>query len=469
MPVPVVPVPVRPVPVRPVPPGPAEEIDALTIRDDPLRFLGELTARHGALSSHRTGGERVYVLNSPELARRVLKDDYPSYTKAGTPDDHMLSPLLGDGLLTSNGETWARQRHLCAPSFRRAAVEEFGSLMTAAAADLADRWGAAADRQQNVRVDHDLTSLTLRIVVAALLGSDQADLGPGFGRAVDAINRFIGHYDGVSPMTGDLAARRDAYAAAERFLRGVVGLLIAARRLSGDPSGGPSGGHGDLLAAMMGSGRPDQNQLDQKLSDRELYDQVLTMVMAGHETTAKALTWTLHVLAGQPEVADAVRRELRAVLGGRLPTAADLPALGLTRRVVDEVVRLYPPVWLISRRATRDTELGGYPVPEGALVCISPWTLHRIPDWWPDPERFDPDRFLPGPAEARPSHAYLPFGGGPRVCIGQAFALTEAVLVLATILPRLSLAHVPGAPVEPEALVTLRPRNGLVMSVRRQS
>jgi enediyne biosynthesis protein E7 len=437
--------------VLPVPPGPADEIDAVAIRSDPLRFLSELTSRHGALCSHRTGGERVYVLNRPELARRVLKDDYSSYTKAGTPDDHMLSPLLGDGLLTSNGETWARQRHLCAPSFRRAAVEEFGSLMTGAAADLADRWGKAADLQQNVRVDHDLTSLTLRIVVAALLGSDQADLGQGFGRAVDAINRFIGHYDGVAPMTGDMAVRRDAYAAAERFLRGVVGLLIAARRLSG--------GHEDLLAAMMGS----------ELSDRELYDQVLTMVMAGHETTAKALTWTLHVLAGQPDIASAVRGELLMVLGGRMPTAADLPALGLTRRVVDEVVRLYPPVWLISRRATRDTELGGYLVPEGALVCISPWTLHRNPACWPDPERFDPDRFLDGAAAGRPSHAYLPFGGGPRVCIGRAFALTEAVLVLATILPRLSLAHVPGAPVEPEALVTLRPRNGLVMSVRRLS
>jgi enediyne biosynthesis protein E7 len=437
--------------VLPVPPGPADEIDAVAIRSDPLRFLSDLTSRHGALCSHRTGGERVYVLNSPELARRVLKDDYTSYTKGGTPDDHMLSPLLGDGLLTSNGETWARQRHLCAPSFRRASVEEFGSLMTGAAADLADRWAQAADLGQNVRVDHDLTSLTLRIVVAALLGSDQADLGQGFGRAVDAINRFIGHYDGIAPMTGDMAARRDAYAAAERFLRGVVGLLIAARRLSG--------GHADLLAAMMGSG----------LSDRELYDQVLTMVMAGHETTAKALTWTLHVLAGEPGIASAVRDELRLTLGSRMPTAADLPALGLTRRVVDEVVRLYPPVWLLSRRATRDTELGGYPVPSGALVCISPWTLHRNPDYWPDPERFDPDRFRPGAVAARPSHAYLPFGGGPRVCIGRAFARTEAVLVLATILPRLSLAHVPGAPVEPEALVTLRPRNGLVMSVRRQS
>jgi enediyne biosynthesis protein E7 len=437
----------------PVPPGPADEIDAAAIRSDPLRFLSDLT-KYGTLCSHRTGGERVYVLNSPDLARRVLKDDYTSYTKAGTPDDHMLSPLLGDGLLTSNGETWARQRHLCAPSFRRAAVEEFDSLMTAAAADLADRWGRAADVQQKIRVDHDLTSLTLRIVVAALLGSDQADLGQGFGRAVDAINRFIGHYDGMAPMTGDMAARRDAYVAAERFLRGAVALLIAARRLSG-----PAGHHDDLLAAMMDSGG---------LSDRELHDQVLTMVMAGHETTAKALTWTLHVLAGQPQIAGAVRDELRLVLGGRVPSAADLPALGLTRRVVDEVVRLYPPVWLISRRATRDTELGGYPVPGGTLVCISPWTLHRNPAYWPDPERFDPDRFLADAAAIRPSHAYLPFGGGPRVCIGRAFALTEAALVLATILPRLSLERIPEVPVEPEALVTLRPRNGLVMSVRRQ-
>jgi cytochrome P450 len=156
------------------------------------------------------------------------------------------------------------------------------------------------------------------------------------------------------------------------------------------------------------------------------------------------------------------------VLGGRLPTAADLLALGLTRRVLDEVIRLYPPVWLISRRAIRDTELGGYLVPAGTLICISPWTLHRNPADWPDPERFDPGRFLPEAAAARPSHAYLPFGGGPRVCIGQTFALTEAALVLATILPRLSFAHLSGVPVEPEALVTLRPRNGLVMSVARR-
>lgn len=439
--------------VLPVPPGPAGEIDAATIRRDPLRFLAAMTAEYGALCSHRTGGERVYLLNRPDLVRRVLKDDYQAYTKAGTPDDHMLSPLLGDGLLTSNGEAWERQRHLCAPSFRRSAVEDFGSLMTAAAADLADRWGDAADSGQPLRVDHDLTSLTLRIVVAALLGNDQVDLGRGFGQAVDAINRFIGHYDGSAPMTGDMAVRRDAYIAAQRFLRGVVGLLIAARRMTG-PALHPD----DLLAAMMRDG---------KLSDAELYDQVLTMVMAGHETTAKALTWTLHVLAGQPEVADAVQRELRRTLDGRLPTAADLPALSLTRRVIDETIRLYPPVWLISRRTTRDTELDGYPVPEGTLICISPWTLHRNPAYWPDPERFDPDRFLPAAAAARPGHAYLPFGGGPRVCIGRAFALTEAALVLATILPGLRLAHVPGAPVEPEALVTLRPRHGLVMNATR--
>jgi cytochrome P450 len=439
--------------VLPVPPGPADEIDPLLIRRDPLRFLSDMTAEYGALCSHRTGGERVYVLNDPGLVRQVLKDDYTSYTKAGTPDDHMLSPLLGDGLLTSNGETWERQRHRCAPSFRRSAVEEFDTLMTAAAADLADRWGRAADAGEPLRVDHDLTSLTLRIVVAALLGSDQVDLGRGFGQAVDAINRFIGHYDGSAPMTGDMAVRRDAYLAAQRFLRGVVGLLIAARRMTG-----PAARADDLLAAMMRDG---------KLSGAELYDQVLTMVMAGHETTAKALTWTLHVLAGQPEVAAAVHRELRLVLGGRPPTAADLPQLSLTRRVIDEVVRIYPPVWLISRRATRDTELGGYPLPAGTLICISPWTLHRNPAYWPDPERFDPDRFLPAAVAARHGHAYLPFGGGPRVCIGRAFALTEAALVLATILPRLSLAHVPGLPVEPEALVTLRPRHGLVMHATR--
>lgn len=431
------------------PPGPLHELALDELRDHPLEFLTDLTERHGDLCSHVTGGETVYVLNRPDLAQHVLRDRYTDYTKAGTPDDLMLSPLLGDGLLTSSGETWARQRKQCAPAFRRAEVESFDEVIVRAATDLVRQWERRADLGEPVRVDHDLTALTLRVVVAALLGVDLTELGNGFGQAVDAVNRFFGHHDGTVPGP-EMRELHHGYLQAKAFLDRVVRVVVAARRFSVDV---PST---DLLGKMLGSS-----------SDGELHHQVLTMIMAGHETTAKALSWTLHLLALHPSQAAAVRAELATTLGGAAPTAADLPRLVRTRQVIDEAIRLYPPVWLISRRAVTDDVIDGYRVPAGSLVCISPWTLHRHPAFWDRPAEFLPSRFEPAAAAMRPSHLYLPFGGGPRICIGQAFALVEATLVLATLLPHIEVTHVPDHPVEPEALVTLRPRHGLLMDVRR--
>ncbi|MDI5973541.1 cytochrome P450 [Streptomyces sp. SL13] len=436
------------------PPGPAEDLELSGIRADPLAFLENLTTEYGDLCSHRTSDRTVWFANSPELARHILKDNYTNYTKAGTPDDFMLTPLLGKGLLTSNGARWERQRRLCAPSFRRVAVESFDGLMVAAALDLAAVWGEAADRGETVRVDHDVTALTLRVVTAALLGSEVASVGHRFGQAVDDINRFIGHFDGASSGDGEFRARLRAYAGAKGFLDRVVDTMIRARRLTG-----PQGGSGDLLDAMLGAPGRDVDSL----SAQEVHDQVLTMVMAGHETTAKALSWTLHLLGRHPEHAARVRAEIDRVVGTRSPTAADLPGLVHTRRCLDEAVRLFPPVWLISRLAVHDDLLGGFRVPAGTLVCVSPWTLHRHPQHWEAPEEYRPER-----RHDRAGHSYLPFGGGPRVCIGQAFATTEAMLVLTVVLQRLRLTRAPGSPVVPEALVTLRPRDGLVMRVERR-
>ncbi|MFE2869252.1 cytochrome P450 [Embleya sp. NPDC059259] len=447
-------------PVRRRPPGPADELDLAGIRDDPLAFLTELATEYGDLCSHRTRGEVVWFVNRPDLVRHILKDNYTAWTKAGTPDDFMLTPLLGTGLLTSDGPVWERQRRLCAPAFRSRQVAAFDTLMTDAAADLADAWSRAAREGRSVRVDHDFTALTLRIVADALLGADLAAAGPGFGRAVDDINRFIGHFDGepTAPVVADAAFRRlrGSYLAAQTFLERVVGMLVAARRYTGPPPDRLA----DLLDAMLAA----RDEHGDTFSDRELHDQVLTMVMAGHETTAKALSWTVHLLDRHPEHAAAVRAELARVLGGRPPRAEDLPRLELTRRCLEEAIRLYPPVWLISRRAGAEDVLDGLTVPEGTLVCISPWTLHRHPRVWEAPEEFRPERFAASARQARPAHAYVPFGGGPRVCIGQSFATTEAVLVLGTILQRLELRGVVGHPVVPEALVTLRPRDGLLMT-----
>lgn len=436
------------------PPGPAEDLELAGIRADPLAFLRDLVGTYGDLCSHRTRGQTVWFANTPALARHILKDNYTNYTKAGTPDDLMLTPLLGKGLLTSNGPQWERQRRLCAPSFRRVAVESFDGLMVEAALDLATAWGEAADRGEAVRVDHDLTALTLRVVASALLGSELSAAGRGFGQAVDDINRFIGHFDGTPPADEDFRARLRAYAGAKGFLEKVVGTMVGARRLTG-----PHGHPGDLLDAMLGA----RDEHGGALSDREVHDQVLTMVMAGHETTAKALSWTLHLLDRHPEHAARVRAEIDRVVGDRLPSAADLAELTYTRTCLDEAVRLFPPVWLISRLAVRDDLLGGFRVPAGTLVCVSPWTLHRHPKHWEAPEEYRPER-----GHSRAGHAYLPFGGGPRVCIGQSFATTEAMLVLTVVLRRLRLTQAPGTTVVPEALVTLRPRDGLLMRVERR-
>ncbi|SEG27899.1 Cytochrome P450 [Actinacidiphila yanglinensis] len=441
------------------PPGPAEDLELAGIRADPLIFLQDLVGEYGDLCSHRTRGQNVWFANTPELVQHILKDNYTNYTKAGTPDDFMLTPLLGKGLLTSNGAQWERQRRLSAPSFRRVAVESFDGLMVEAADDLATAWGEAADRGEAVRVDHDFTALTLRVVASALLGSELTAAGRGFGQAVDDINRFIGHFDGTPPQDADFRARLRAYTGAKGFLDRVVRTMIGARRLTGS-----DGHHGDLLDAMLGARDEHANAF----SDQELHDQVLTMVMAGHETTAKALSWTLHLLDRHPEHAARVREEIDRVVGTRLPTAADLSGLVYTRQCLDEAIRLFPPVWLISRLAVDDDMLGGFRIPAGTLVCVSPWTLHRHPDHWEAPEEYRPERFEPEQQHARAGHAYLPFGGGPRVCIGQAFATTEAMLVLTVVLQRLRLTQAPGTTVVPEALVTLRPRDGLLMTVERR-
>jgi cytochrome P450 len=255
----------------------------------------------------------------------------------------------------------------------------------------------------------------------------------------------MGHYQALEPDAPGADRSRVDFEKGRAFLQGIVRTLLGAHHAVG-------GSERNLLAALLEQG---------EMTDRELRDQVLTIVMAGHETTAKSLTWALYLLDRHPDVMATLVQELDRELDGRLPAVADVDRLTYTRSVLDETMRLFPPVWLISRRAVVDEQLDGYDVPSGTLVCISPYTLHRHPGYWSDPERFDPARFAPGRERDRPSHLYLPFGGGPRLCIGRHFALTEAVLVLATVLQSVRLELVPGQDVVPEALVTLRPRDGI--------
>ncbi len=412
------------------PPGPFDPVSIADIRGDPLRFLERLVETYGDIVRHRTEDTTVITLNRADYARHVLRNRDRNYVKSGTPDDAMLTPLLGRGLLTSEGDAWKRQRRVTQPFFERRRIESLGELIREETLALVDRWRGA---EGPVRLDHDLSSLTLAVVSRAILGSELSGIGPRFGAAIDTVNRFMGHYDPMLPgAEGDRA--RAEYANALRFLDGLVALLVQGRRASGEDAD-------DLLGALLTAG----------FDGEEIRDQVLTMLMAGHETTAKALSWTSYLLDAHPDVG--------ARLDAELARTDDPPLLA---HVVAEAMRLYPPVWLVSRTALADDEIDGYHVPAGALVCISPYLLHRHPLYWAEPERFDPDRFA---SEDRPEFAFMPFGGGPRRCIGERLALFEARVVLGLLRRRVGISLVPGQSVEPEALVTLRPRHGLLANV----
>src|SRR4051812_8619245 len=432
-------------------PGPGH-VPLASIRADPLGFLERTIAAHGDLTRHRTEEWEVYLVNRPDLVRRLLRELRASLSKLGTPDDKMLNPLLGRGLLTSEGEHWKRQRRLAQPGFTPLRVKSFDADMTRAALDLIARWEPALTGGEPVRLDHDLTGLALTVVARALLGADMSGVGGRFGEAVDTVNSIMGHYEPLSDSPEGRRARAE-FARAIAFLDQIVRLLIEGRRASRLQVD-------DLLGRLLEAADEEGG-----FTPTELRDQVLTMIMAGHETTAKVLTWTLYLLDRHRDVGDALRIQLRDVLGERVPTADDLARLPLCRQVIMEAMRLYPPVWLISRRATREIRLDDVRVPPESLVCVSPYTLHRHRDHWERPEDFDPARF----ADGREHHpfAYIPFSEGPRKCIGHAFAMTEAQLVLAVLWARIDFRLLDGHPVVPEALVTLRPRDGLRVTLHR--
>ena len=311
-----------------LPPGPRGAVHLRSMRDAPLQFITETARTYGDITCHHADGDTIYMLNRPDLARYVLKENGANYTKLRTPDDNMLRPLLGNGLLTSNGSVWAEQRRMCAPAFRPSAVVSFDTVITDAATHLLTRWQPAISSGTAIEVDHQLTSLTLSIIVRAMLGADIDGIGEGFGRAVDAVNRYIGHYvPPDDPDPADTAQRRAGFMQARAFLDAVTRALIASRRAVG-------GDGSDLLGAMLQSGHV--------MSDAELRDQVLTIIMAGHETTAKSLTWTLYLLDQNPVEAARVYDEVDRVLGGRVPTSSDLPSLPVCQRAIKEAMRLYP-------------------------------------------------------------------------------------------------------------------------------
>lgn len=408
----------------------------------------------------RVGPLVYYVISGPAQVERVLRGNQRNYRKPRFLTGR-FSLLLGDGLFTADGDHWLRHRRLMQPMFHRRRVERFGDLMTAAAAETARAWEGHARTREPVDLLGQMAPLTLRIVTRSLLGADPepvvSPIIDSFGTALRFLNLRL-RTKFPAPFWLPLPSHR-RFRHARAVLDRALYDLISARRRSAAP-------RDDLLAALLDARDADTGA---PLSDREIRDELATIVLAGHETSAVALSWVWYMLSQHPGVERRLHEELDRELAGRTPTVADLPRLTYTDMVIRETLRLYPPAWVLVRQARDPDVLAGYRIPAGAIVVLYPYIVHRHPDYWRDPDRFDPERFDPSVAATRPEFAYFPFGGGARGCIGAGFAQTEIQLVLATLAQRFYLRPLPGHCAEPEPTVTLRPSGRLPMTIHARS
>ena len=431
-----------------------------TIRRDPLRLLLAAFREYGDVVRCRCApGDRgpfnFYLLWRPEHVEHVLRDNHKNYWKGlGL---QRLAPFFGRGLFLNEGEPWRRQRRLAQPAFHRQRIEGLVSLMTDSIAAMLDGWQPAATRGDAIDMAAEMAPLTTAIVWKAMVGRDFPTERAELIQSQVVMNAF-GFERLLTYVPAPLwwpSRRNRAFQRALGVIEGLVYRTIAERRRASHPGD-------DLLGMFLAATDPDGGEA---MSDRQLRDELLTVLGAGQETTAILLAWSWWLLVEHPEIEARLRHEVEHALAGRVPTAADVPALAYVRMFVQEALRLYPPAWGITRQSIAEDEIGGYRIRAGAPVSLGTYFTHRHPELWPDPETFDPERFTPAAVDARPRFAFFPFGGGPRVCIGLEFALLEATLTIAMVCQRYRFRPVPGRPVEPWIQIALRPRNGVWMTL----
>jgi cytochrome P450 len=418
---------------------------------DPLAVMSGLHRRHGDLVHFRIGPQRVFVVLRADLIREVLVKHQKSFKKG--PGFEAARIVLGDGLLTSESDFHLRQRRMLQPAFHRRRVAAYGAIMVDEAARVGDAW----DDGQVRNVALDMSGLALRVVTRALFGTELDDDAHAIGRAVSEVGEFFDYLTiALLPVL-----LRTPLPRVRRFRRGIDDLERATARVIASRRSADAAADGDLLSILLAA--RDVEGDGTGMTDDQVRDEALTLITAGHETTANGLTWTWYMLGQHPAVEERFHAELADVLAGRSPGVEDANALEYTEAVLLESMRLYPPAWGIERRAVRDQEIGGYVIPAGAAVLMPTYVVNRDPRVYPDPLRFDPERFLGPEAAARPDWAYPLFGAGTRKCIGVGFAMLEAVLVLAELGRRHRLRPASGHDVVPQARVSLRPRDGLWM------
>src|SRR5882762_3216350 len=437
------------------PPGPSDGLKRWSLgplNDTPLEYFSKLAREHGDVAGIRILNFKTIFINHPDTIEEALVTNARKYTKGRVLRANRH--VFGEGLLTSEGEFWLRQRRLVQPAFHRARIASYAAAMVEYTQRMLEGWRDGEERDAH----QEMMRLTLQIVGKTLFDADVArdaqevgkslelllEIGANFRRAI-----FVPHW---LPTASNFRMKKEI-AQIEKILYRIIGE----RRASGRDAG-------DLLSMLLAA----QDEDGSRMTDRQLRDETITLFLAGHETTASTLSWTWWLLAQDPVVEAKLHAELDAVLGDRVPTLDDLPGLIYTGHVITESLRLYPAAWGLARLVVEDHEIAGYPVTKGMGVAMAQWVVHRDPRWYDAPEEFRPDRWEGDLLKRMPKFAYFPFGGGPRQCIGNAFALMEASLILATIAQKFRLRLVADHPVEPLASITLRPRHGVRVTLEHR-
>lgn len=425
----------------PGPPGIYGMRNLVRFARDQLVFLRELADQYGDVVALKFLGRPFFLVSHPDDVEAVLV----KHARVMLRDEFIvvLERLLGKGLLTSDGELWKHQRKRMAQAFVPRRIRSYGEAMVRVTEAALRPWGDG----QTINLHQEMSRVTMEVVADVLFGSG---IGPDGVRTVRASMEIVNEYLANSPeailkLPGWVPTPRNV--AVNRAVKQVDELLyrIIARRRGGEPQG-------DLLGTLLSA----QDDEGARMTDEQLRDEAITLFLAGHETTALLLAHTFYLLSKHPDVERRLSDEIASVLEGRRPTADDVRALPCAERVLKETMRLYPPAWTTGREAGEDVEIGGYVIPKGAQLLLSQWIVHRDPRWFPNPEGFDPDRWLPERARDLPRFAYFPFGGGPRICIGNHFALMEATLILTLIVQRFRVELLPGQRLVLEPSVTLR-------------
>lgn len=439
---------------RALPPGPPGRFPLGNMNEfigDTLAFLLE-SRQYGDFTSFRFGPYMAFSANHPDPIHQILVTDADKFNKSRV-TKQVMKPVVGQGLFTNEGESWKRQRKLTQPAFHTRRIGAYGEVMVKHTLRRIAAWTPGSTQP----IDHEMAELTMAIIAETLFNADVGPEATAVGEAVTTVLSIMNdRFNRLLPTPNWLPIPENrAFREGITKLDTLIQRFIDERRRTGED-------RGDLLSMLLLAQDEDDGGF---MTDQQVRDEAITLFGAGHETTSNALMWTFYCLSEHPEVEAALHAEIDAVLAGRTPTLEDLPRLKYTEMVIKETMRLYPPAWGTTREPNTDVVINGWQVKKGETVMINIYGVHRDARFFPDPERFDPDRFSPENEKSIPKYAYLPFGGGPRVCIGNAFAMMEAKLILATIAQRYTLRLAPGHSVKPERVFTLRSKGGMPMIV----